>query len=112
MIPFVGKFGFVHIESDFSRLRLISFRGDELKLGIGIDKTANEPRACHPVYMNTFTRNPGATLKVLKLLFGFSRFPAEEPSCSRASKAKISRSAPSLPVALKKSIATTSAMRL
>src|SRR5215510_11338827 len=74
MIPFVGKFGFVHIESDFSRLRLISFRGDELKLGIGIDKAANEPRACHPVYMNTFTRNPGATLKVLKLLFGFSRF--------------------------------------
>src|SRR5262245_65918716 len=74
MIPFVRKFGFVHIESDFSRLRLISFRGDELKLGIGIDKAANEPRACHPVYMNTFTRNPGATVKGLKLLFGFRRF--------------------------------------
>src|SRR5262249_52074601 len=74
MIPFVSKFGFVHIESDFSRLRLISFRRDELKLGMGIIKAATEPRACHPVHMNPFTRNPGATLKVLKLLFSFSTF--------------------------------------
>src|SRR5215813_14753424 len=73
-IPFVGKFGFIHVESDFSRLRLISFGRDELKLGMGIDKSANEPRACHPIHMNTFPRNPSATLKVLQLLFGLSCF--------------------------------------
>src|SRR5262249_56786670 len=43
-IPFVGKFGFIHVESDFSRLRLISFAGTDLNWASG----STNPRISHP----------------------------------------------------------------
>ena len=38
--------------------RLHLARGHEQELRVGIDETFDEPRACHPIHMDTRPRNP------------------------------------------------------
>src|SRR5213595_97819 len=58
------KLRFEHIEAQLTRQRFVSFRGDKLEAGTWINEATDKPRACHAVYINAFTGDPGLALQI------------------------------------------------
>src|SRR5215470_16260511 len=64
-IAFMRELGLEHVETKFVRQWLVSLCGNELKLCIRINEAADQPRACHAIYVDAFTGNPDLSLQVL-----------------------------------------------